>query len=50
MVGEITSRVERRRKRSSEEKVKILIEALEPRAPVSAVVDRNGVSRSQVYA
>jgi transposase len=50
MVGEIVSRVERRRKWSSEEKVKILTEALEPGATVSAVADRNGVSRSQVYA
>jgi transposase len=50
MVGEIISRVERRRKWSSEQKVKILTEALEPGATVSAVADRNGVSRSQVYA
>jgi transposase len=50
MVGEIISRVERRRKWSSEEKVKILTEVLEPGATVSAVADRNGVSRSQVYA
>jgi transposase len=48
--GEIISRVERRRRWSSEEKVKILTEALEPGATVSAVADRNGISRSQVYA
>lgn len=45
--GEIISRVERRRRWSSEQKVKILSEALEPGATVSAVADRNGVSRSQ---
>ena len=50
MVGEIISRVERRRKWNSEEKVKILTEALEPGATVSAVADRNGISRSQLYA
>ena len=49
-MGEIISRVERRRRWSSEQKVKILSEALEPGATVSAVADRNGVSRSQVYA
>jgi transposase len=48
--GEIISRVERRRRWSSEQKVKILTEALEPGATVSAVADRNGISRSQVYA
>lgn len=47
--GEIISRVERRRRWSSEQKVKILTETLEPGATVSAVADRNGVSRSQVY-
>src|SRR5262252_4630690 len=50
MVGEIISRVERRLKWNSEEKVKILTEALEPGATVSAVADRNGISRSQLYA
>jgi len=50
MVGEIISRVERRRKWSAEEKIKILTEALEPGATVSAVADRNGISRSQLYA
>jgi len=49
-MDEIISRVERRRRWSSEQKVKILSEALEPGATVSAVADRNGVSRSQVYA
>ena len=49
-VGEIISRVERRRKWSTEQKVKILAEALEPGSTLSAVADRNGVSRSQLYA
>ena len=48
--GEIISRVERRRRWTSEQKVKILTEALEPGAAVSAVADRNGISRSQIYA
>ena len=50
MVGEIISRVERRRRWTSEQKVKILAEALEPGATVSAVADRNGIRRSQIYA
>jgi transposase len=49
-VGEIISRVERRRKWTPERKVKILTEALEPGATMSAVADRNGISRSQLYA
>src|SRR5262245_3107033 len=49
-LGEIISRVERRRKWTPEQKVKILTEALEPAATVSAVVDRNGIRRSQLYA
>src|SRR5262245_47474452 len=50
MVGEIISRVKRRRKWSAEEKVKILTEALEPGGTLSAVADRHGISRSQLYA
>jgi transposase len=50
MVSEIISRVERRRRWTSEQKVKILAEALEPGATVSAVADRNGIRRSQIYA
>jgi transposase len=49
-VGEIISRVERRRKWSIERKATILAEALESGATVSAVADRNGISRSQLYA
>jgi transposase len=48
--GEIISRVERRRRWGSEQKVKILTEALEAGATVTAVADRYGISRSQVYA
>jgi transposase len=50
MVDEIISRVARRRRWTCEQKLKILAEALEPGAVVSAVADRNGISRSQVYA
>src|SRR5262245_20275658 len=48
-LGEIISRVERRRKWAPEQKVKILTEVLKG-ATVSAVADRNGISRSQLYA
>ena len=47
--GEIISRVERRRKWSPEQKVKILTEVLKG-ATVSSVADRNDISRSQLYA
>ena len=50
MVSEIISRVERRRGWTPEQKAKVLTEALEPGATVSAVADRNGISRSQLYA
>src|SRR5262245_59494869 len=49
-LGEIISRVERRRKWTAKQKVKILTEVLKPGATVSAVADRNGISRSQLYA
>jgi transposase-like protein len=45
MVGEIISRVKRRRRWSAEEKVKILTEALVPGATLSVVADRHGISR-----
>ena len=48
-LGEIISRVERRRKWTPEQKVKILTEVLKG-ATVSAVADRNDISRSQLYA
>src|SRR5256885_7499998 len=49
MAGEIISTVERRRRWPSEEKLRIMSEALEPGAVVAAVADRNGVCRSQLY-
>ena len=49
-LGEIISRVERRRRWSAEQKLKILTKSLQPGATVSAVADRNGISRSQLYA
>ena len=49
MAAEIISRVERRRKWSTEARLRILSEALEPGATVTAVADRNGVCRSQLY-
>jgi transposase len=47
--GEIISRIERRRRWTPEQKVGILAEALRPGATVSAVADRSGISRSQIY-
>jgi transposase len=49
-VGEIISRVERRRRWTAEQKMKVLAEALQPGATVSAVANRNGIRRSQLYA
>jgi transposase len=49
MSAEIISTVERRRRWLSEEKLRIMSEALEPGAVVAAVADRNGVCRSQLY-
>ena len=49
MAAEIISTVERRRRWPSEEKLRIMSEALEPGAVVAAVADRNGVCRSQLY-
>ena len=40
---------QRRRKWSTEARLRILSEALEPGATVAAVADRNGVCRSQLY-
>jgi len=48
MAAEIISTVERRRRWPSEEKLRIMSEALEPGAVVAAVADRNGVCRSQL--
>lgn len=49
MAAEIISTVERRRRWPAEEKLRIMSEALEPGATVTAVADRNGVCRSQLY-
>jgi transposase len=46
---EIISTVERRRRWTAEEKLKILDEALSPGATIAAVADRSGVSRSLLY-
>jgi transposase len=46
---EIISTVERRRRWTAEEKLKILDEALSSGATIAAVSDRNGVSRSLLY-
>ena len=50
MVSEIISTVERRRHWCSEEKLRIISEALEPGVTIASVADRNGVCRSLVYA
>ena len=49
MAAEVISTVERRRRWSTEEKLRIMSEALERGATVSAVAERNGVCRSQLY-
>jgi transposase len=49
MVAEIISTVERRRRWSAEEKLRIMTEALEPGVTMAAVAERNGVCRSQLY-
>lgn len=50
MVAEIISRVERRREWPTEEKLRIMSEALAPGATIAAIADRHGICRSQVYA
>ena len=50
MAAEIISTVERRRRWPTEEKLRIMSQALEPGAVVAAVADRNDVCRSQLYA
>ena len=49
MGSEVIEVVERQRQWSTEEKLKVLMDALEPGASVSAVADRHGVSRNLVY-
>jgi transposase len=46
---EVLSVVERRRRWTAEEKLKVLLALQEPGATVSAVADRHGVSRPLVY-
>jgi len=50
MAAEIISTVERRRQWPTEEKVRIMSEALAPGATIAAIADRHGVCRSQLYA
>jgi transposase-like protein len=49
MGSEVISVVERRRRWSTEEKLEILVAALEPGASITAVADRYGVARNLVY-
>ncbi len=49
MVSEIISTVERRRRWSTQEKLRIIEEALTSGASIAAVADRNGVCRSLLY-
>ena len=49
MAAEIISTVERRRQWPTEEKVRIMLEALAPGATIAAIADRHGVCRSQLY-
>lgn len=49
MGSEVISVVERRRRWSTEEKLQILMAAVEPGASVTAVADRHGVARGLVY-
>jgi len=49
MGSEVISVVERRRRWSTEEKLQILIAALEPGASVTAVAERHGVTRNLIY-
>ena len=46
---EIISTVARRRRWTIEEKVAILEEASQPRASITAVADRHGISRNLIY-
>jgi transposase len=49
MGGTVIEVVERRRRWSTEKKLEVLIDALEPGASITAVADRHGVSRNLVY-
>lgn len=47
---EILSELERRRRRSIQERVSIALEAMESGATVSAVARRHGIKSNQVFA
>lgn len=49
MGAEVIEVVERRRRWSTEDKLKVLLDALEPGASIAAVADRHGVSRNLLY-
>ena len=49
MVAEIITTVERRRQWTTEEKLRIMSEALAPGVTIAAIADRNGVCRSLLY-
>jgi len=49
MVAEVIQVVERRRRWSTEFKMKVLTEALQPGASMAAVADRHGISRGLLY-
>lgn len=49
MGSEVIEVVERRRRWSAEEKLKVLTDALVPGASITAVSDRHGVSRNLIY-
>ena len=49
MGSEVIEVVERRRRWSTEDKLKILLDALEPGSSIVAVADRHGVSRNLLY-
>jgi len=49
MGSEVIEVVERRRRWSGEEKLKILTDALAPGASITAVSERHGVSRNLIY-
>ncbi len=49
MGAEVIEVVERLRRWSTEDKLKVLLDALEPGASIAAVADRHGVSRNLLY-
>jgi len=49
MGAEVIEVVERRRRWSTEDKLRVLLDALEPGASIASVADRYGVSRNLLY-